>query len=86
MKTFQEIFQSSINLMTSPIMRQIKYNILHSGRQWFGEQFDQTLQLTIQFDLAGIVLKFKQSSSQAMLWRSQPKIVHSVSHSTTTPY
>jgi len=32
-----------------------KYNILHSGRQWFGEQFDQSLQLTIQFDLPGIV-------------------------------
>lgn len=32
-----------------------KYNILHSGRQWFGEQFDQSLDLTIQFDLAGIV-------------------------------
>ncbi|MBI3481884.1 MAG: hypothetical protein HY015_02725, partial [Bacteroidetes bacterium] len=32
-----------------------KYNLLHSGRQWFGEQFDQSLQLTIQFDLTGIV-------------------------------
>ena len=32
-----------------------KYNMLHSGRQWFGEQFDQTLQLTVQFDLPGIV-------------------------------
>lgn len=32
-----------------------KYNLLHSGRQWFGEQFDQSSQLTIQFDLAGIV-------------------------------
>ncbi|MGC4021434.1 MAG: type IX secretion system sortase PorU [Cyclobacteriaceae bacterium] len=32
-----------------------KYNLLHSGRQWFGEQFDQLLTLTIQFDLPGIV-------------------------------
>jgi len=32
-----------------------KYNILHSGRQWFGEQFDQSQQLTIQFDLPGII-------------------------------
>ncbi|MBS1680625.1 MAG: type IX secretion system sortase PorU [Bacteroidetes bacterium] len=32
-----------------------KYNLLHSGRQWFGEQFDQLLSLTIQFDIAGIV-------------------------------
>jgi len=32
-----------------------KYNILHSGRQWFGEQFDQVLELTIQFNLPGIV-------------------------------
>jgi len=31
------------------------YNLLHSGRQWFGEQFDQSLTLTIQFNLAGIV-------------------------------
>lgn len=32
-----------------------KYNILHSGRQWYGEQFDQSTQLTIQFDIPGIV-------------------------------
>jgi len=32
-----------------------KYNILHSGRKWYGEQFDQLLSLTIQFDLPGIV-------------------------------
>lgn len=31
------------------------YNILHSGRQWFGEQFDQSLQLSIQFNVPGIV-------------------------------
>jgi hypothetical protein len=31
------------------------YNLLHSGRQWFGEQFDQSLTLTIQFNLAGVV-------------------------------
>ncbi|MBS1489515.1 MAG: type IX secretion system sortase PorU [Bacteroidetes bacterium] len=31
------------------------YNILHSGRQWFGEQFDQSLQLSIQFSVPGIV-------------------------------
>ncbi len=31
------------------------YNLLHSGRQWFGEQFDQSLSLTIQFSLPGIV-------------------------------
>jgi len=32
-----------------------KYNLLNSGRQWFGEQFDQSLQLTIQFTIPGIV-------------------------------
>jgi hypothetical protein len=32
-----------------------QYNLLHSGRQWFGEQFDQSQQLTIQFDFPGIV-------------------------------
>lgn len=32
-----------------------KYNLLHTGRQWYGEQFDQSLQLTVQFDLPGIV-------------------------------
>ncbi len=32
-----------------------KYNLLHSGRQWFGEQFDQSSTLIIQFDVAGIV-------------------------------
>jgi len=32
-----------------------KYNMLHSGRQWFGEQFDQSRELTIQFNLPGII-------------------------------
>jgi hypothetical protein len=32
-----------------------QYNLLHSGRQWFGEQFDQSPQLIIQFDFPGIV-------------------------------
>ncbi len=32
-----------------------KYNLLHSGRQWFGEQFDQFLEVTIQFDAPGII-------------------------------
>ncbi|HCW06707.1 MAG TPA: hypothetical protein DGG95_05010, partial [Cytophagales bacterium] len=32
-----------------------KYNLLHSGRQWFGEQFDQTLQFPIQFNVPGII-------------------------------
>lgn len=32
-----------------------QYNLLHSGRQWFGEQFDQSQQLTVQFDFPGIV-------------------------------
>ena len=32
-----------------------KYNMLHSGRQWFGEQFDQGLSLSITFDLPGIL-------------------------------
>ncbi len=31
------------------------YNLLHSGRQWFGEQFDQSLSLTVQFSLPGII-------------------------------
>lgn len=32
-----------------------KYNILKSGRQWFGEQFDATTEATVRFDLSGIV-------------------------------
>lgn len=32
-----------------------QYNELHSGRQWFGEQFGLTQELTIKFDIAGIV-------------------------------
>jgi len=30
-------------------------NLLHSGRQWFGEQFDQNPTLTVQFSVPGIV-------------------------------
>ncbi|MBP9926478.1 MAG: type IX secretion system sortase PorU [Cyclobacteriaceae bacterium] len=32
-----------------------KYNILKSGRQWFGEQFDAITTATIQFDISGVV-------------------------------
>jgi len=32
-----------------------KYNLLKSGRQWFGEQFDAVTEGTIRFDLSGIV-------------------------------
>ncbi len=32
-----------------------KYNLLKSGRQWFGEQFDNTTEATIRFDIAGII-------------------------------
>jgi Peptidase family C25 len=32
-----------------------KVNLLKSGRQWFGEQFDNTTQATIKFDIAGIL-------------------------------
>lgn len=32
-----------------------RYNLLKSGRQWFGEQFDATLEATVRFDIAGIV-------------------------------
>lgn len=31
-----------------------KYNLLRSGRQWFGEQFDAITEATIRFDIAGI--------------------------------
>jgi len=31
-----------------------KYNLLKSGRQWFGEQFDAAQEATIRFDIAGI--------------------------------
>lgn len=31
-----------------------KYNLLKSGRQWLGEQFDAATEATIRFDLAGI--------------------------------
>jgi hypothetical protein len=32
-----------------------KYNELHSGRDWFGEQFDSKTEYTIRFDMAGVV-------------------------------
>ncbi len=32
-----------------------KYNILKSGRQWFGEQFDASKEATIRFDVSGVV-------------------------------
>lgn len=32
-----------------------KYNILKSGRQWFGEQFDAITTATIRFDISGVV-------------------------------
>ena len=31
-----------------------KYNLLKSGRQWFGEQFDAITEATIRFDISGI--------------------------------
>ncbi|MBS1487299.1 MAG: type IX secretion system sortase PorU [Bacteroidetes bacterium] len=31
------------------------YNVLHSGRQWFGEQFNQSSSLSIRFAMPGIV-------------------------------
>ncbi|MEY4930805.1 MAG: hypothetical protein RI909_1529 [Bacteroidota bacterium] len=31
-----------------------KYNLLKSGRHWFGEQFDASTEATIRFDLSGI--------------------------------
>jgi hypothetical protein len=32
-----------------------KTNLLKSGRQWFGEQFDNTTEATVRFDIAGII-------------------------------
>lgn len=32
-----------------------KYNILKSGRHWFGEQFDAGKEATIRFDISGVV-------------------------------
>jgi len=32
-----------------------KYNLLKSGRHWFGEQFDVTTEATVRFDIQGIV-------------------------------
>ncbi len=32
-----------------------KYNILKSGRQWFGEQFDTNTEATVRFEIPGIV-------------------------------
>jgi Peptidase family C25 len=32
-----------------------KYSILKSGRQWFGEQFDNTTEAAIRFDIPGII-------------------------------
>ncbi|HRG80746.1 MAG TPA: hypothetical protein PL167_14090, partial [Cyclobacteriaceae bacterium] len=32
-----------------------KYNILKSGRHWFGEQFDAITEATIRFDISGVI-------------------------------
>ncbi len=32
-----------------------KYNILKSGRHWFGEQFDASKEATIRFDISGVI-------------------------------
>lgn len=32
-----------------------KYNDLHSGRDWFGEQFDSKTEYTIRFDMPGVI-------------------------------
>lgn len=32
-----------------------KYNLIKSGRQWFGEQFDVTTEATVRFSIAGII-------------------------------
>jgi len=32
-----------------------RYNILKSGRQWFGEQFDSNTEATIRFDISGVI-------------------------------
>lgn len=32
-----------------------KYNILKSGRHWFGEQFDSNKEATIRFDISGVI-------------------------------
>lgn len=32
-----------------------RYNILKSGRQWFGEQFDAITEATIQFSISGVI-------------------------------
>jgi hypothetical protein len=32
-----------------------KFNLLKSGREWFGEQFDNTLEATVQFNISGIL-------------------------------
>ncbi len=31
-----------------------KYNLLKSGRQWFGEQFDAALEATVRFNIGGV--------------------------------
>ncbi|MFM8911770.1 MAG: type IX secretion system sortase PorU, partial [Flammeovirgaceae bacterium] len=32
-----------------------KFNLLKSGREWFGEQFDNALEATVQFNITGIL-------------------------------
>jgi len=32
-----------------------RYNILKSGRKWFGEQFDANTEATIRFDISGVI-------------------------------
>jgi hypothetical protein len=60
----KRITQSENQASSFPIVNQFdeiayyeteKYNILKSGRQWFGEQFDAITTATIQFDISGVV-------------------------------
>jgi hypothetical protein len=47
-----------------------KFNLLKSGREWFGEQFDNTLEATVQFAISGITANSPIKFTSAVMAQS----------------
>jgi Peptidase family C25 len=50
------------------------YNILTSGREWFGEQFDASNEITVQFNLPGIVNNSPMTLVSAVMAQSYSSV------------
>jgi len=61
-----------------------QYNLLHSGRQWFGEQFDQSLQVALQADIPGIVPGSSIKMTSHVMAQSISNCSFNVSYNNTT--